>query len=75
MVVYLLMDLCREKPAELWLFHQRLDKLDTLQFTELADQVNTIPIIPTVLTELNHHVQEILCSIWDIFVCNSNVLQ
>lgn len=75
MVVYLLMDLCREKPAERWLFHQHLDTLDTTRYTELADQVNAVPIIPTILTELNHHVQEILCSIWDIIACNSNVIQ
>ena len=66
MVVYLLMDLRREKPAEIRLFHQHLDGLDTLPCAELADQVNTVPIIPTVLTELNHHVQEIFCSIWTL---------
>lgn len=74
MVVYLLEDLCGEKPAELWLFHQRLDELDTLPFTELTDQVNAVPIVPTVLTELNHHVQEIFCSIWDTVICNGSAV-
>lgn len=75
MVVYLLTDLCREKPAEVWLFHQRLDELDTMPFAELADQVNAVPIIPTILTNLFNHFKEIFCSIWKIVICNSNVVQ